>query len=149
MNNKDISRQTDKIKQQIERAKKVKSEELAKAILHKAFSLRKSILLAGIVMGLSACGTMSSHLPTDNGRIIIDADAKGMQAFGDVLNGMVTNGKASPDKDTAHWQLRKKQAREETVQQYAPSFLEGIFSSEKSSLPVSKESVQPSEPSDS
>ena len=55
MNKNDVSRQADKIKQQIEQAKKVKSEELAKAILYKAFSLRKSILLAAIVIGSTGC----------------------------------------------------------------------------------------------
>ncbi len=57
MNNNKISSKTEKIKQQIDAAKKVKSEELAKAILHKAFSLRKSILLAAIICLLSGCAS--------------------------------------------------------------------------------------------
>ena len=111
--------------------------------------IRRIGIMAALAGSLSACGTMSTHMPTDSGRIVIDADAKGMQAFGDVLNGMVTNGKASPDKDTAHWQLRKRQAREETVQQYAPSFLGGLFGTQTGTIPSSQESVKPSEPSES
>jgi hypothetical protein len=107
--------------------------------------LRRIGFMAALAGSLSACGTMSTHMPTEHGRILIDADAKGMQAFGDVLNGMVTNGKASPDKDTAHWQLRKKQAREETVQRYAPSFLGGLFGTQTGAVPLSKEPDQSSE----
>jgi hypothetical protein len=105
--------------------------------------MRRAGVLAALAGSLSACGTMSTHLPSDNGRILIDADAKGVQAFLDGFNGAITNGKATADKNTAHWELRKKQSREDTVQKYAPSFLGGIFGTQTGVIPSSQE---PSEP---
>jgi hypothetical protein len=56
MNNNKHSSKLENIKQQIEAAKKVKSEELAKALLCKAFKLRKLVLAMGLIACLSACG---------------------------------------------------------------------------------------------
>lgn len=41
---------------------------------------------------------------------------KGLQAFGDTLNGLITNGKASADaNDTPYYEHRRKQEVEETT----------------------------------
>jgi hypothetical protein len=45
-----------------------------------------------------------------------------MQAFGDTMNGMITNGKASPDVDTAAWKVRKIQEDNETTRSVTPGF---------------------------
>lgn len=69
-------------------------------------------LIAAILATSSAyitgCGMTSSAAFSD-GYINISADKEGMRAFGDTLNGMITNGKASPDKDTSHWITRRDQ----------------------------------------
>jgi len=68
------------------------------------------------VVTLSGCGVLR-----DNGQVTLMADAKGMRAFSDALNGLVTNGKASPDADTASWQARRMEMRETTKRQFARS----------------------------
>ena len=55
MNKIDNSKIIDRSKGRIEAAKKVKSEQLAKALLIKALQLRRSILLAAIVVGSTGC----------------------------------------------------------------------------------------------
>lgn len=94
------------------------------------------ILLASLVTG---CSQMS-HSGGGDGYINIMADAKGMQAFGDMQNGMITNGKASPDKNTAHWMTRNVQEREATRRILAPTFLDNLFGSSKT-VPASAESA--------
>lgn len=45
------------IKETIEQAKKVRSDDLAKALLYKAFKLRKLVLACGLVALLSGCAS--------------------------------------------------------------------------------------------
>lgn len=73
------------------------------------------LILSG-VLGTSAC---SSH---EAGRISISADEKGMRAFSDLVTGSIATGKASPDKITAHHQMRDKQAEVEALRYTSESF---------------------------
>jgi len=50
----------------------------------------------------------------DEGFFAMHGDARGLRAFGDTLNGMITNGKANPDSDTAHWNNRRLEDQEVT-----------------------------------
>lgn len=107
----------------------IDSETLAMALLRAVVRARRARNLAvlGILsVGLTACGA-HVQLPTSEGRILIDADAKGMQAFFDGQNGMITNGKASADKDTAHWATRRAQEAEVTRRDFAPSLLDKLM----------------------
>jgi hypothetical protein len=122
-----------------------KSEKVAIALIKKAIELKRAglyCLVAVATINLGACGGFAVSAPPADGEVILRGE-KAIRAFYDGQNGMITNGKASPDKDTAHWQLRKKQTREDTVQKYAPSFLGGIFGTQTTSLPVDKEPAQP------
>lgn len=80
------------------------------------------IVWAGIATLAAGCGSVSMPSPSQDGHIMIAADAKGMQAFGDVFNGAITNGKASPDQDTAHWQHRKAEVIADTARAQTPGF---------------------------
>ncbi|CAB4151780.1 hypothetical protein UFOVP591_35 [uncultured Caudovirales phage] len=80
------------------------------------------LLIMGAVTG---CAVSSPY--SDRGSIAIAADEKGMRAFGDMFNGAITNGKASPDQETAAWQARKQQEVEETKRATAPGILGGLF----------------------
>ncbi len=75
--------------------------------------------------------TASTPIGSD-GHFMMAGDAKGVRAFGDTLNGLITNGKASPDIDTPHWATRRSQESEETKRVYAPGFFQKLFSTEKS-----------------
>lgn len=61
---------------------------------------------------LSACSSIRLDSLGENeeqGRVLLYADEKGMQAFGDALTGLVTTGKAAPNMDDPHHELRRHQ----------------------------------------
>ena len=73
-------------------------------------------LIMGMVLliissSVSGCATLmgESFGSGDKGRILISADTAGMRAFGDIFTGAITTGKASPDVDTPHHQMRREQ----------------------------------------
>lgn len=78
-----------------------------------------------LTLGLTGCAMTSPY--SERGSISIAADEKGMRAFSDMINMSITNGKASPDKDTAAWNARRQQEREETKRVTNPSFLDNLF----------------------
>lgn len=45
----------------------------------------------------------------------LEGSPAGLRAMFDGMNGMITNGKASPDQDTAHWIHRKAEDKELTT----------------------------------
>ena len=47
------------------------------------------------------------------------------------LNGMITEGKTSPDKESAYWQTQKRQDEGETTRATAPGFMDSLFSGGK------------------
>ena len=102
----------------------IDSETLAMALLKAVVNARKARNLAVLGILSVSCIACSGQmrLPSSEGRILIDADAKGMQAFYDGNNGLISNGKASADIESAHWKLRKKQEVEVTKREFSPSF---------------------------
>lgn len=100
------------------------------------------VFLGGVIVlamgALTGCAISNPY--AERGSISIAADEKGMRAFSDMINSSITNGKASPDKDSAAWEARRLQEREETKRATAPSFLDNLF---RPSAPV-PESKQPS-----
>lgn len=63
----------------------------------------------------TACSARSV-LPTEQGRVLIDADEAGMRALSDWTTGMVTTGKASADvNDTPFHQMRREQETAKTI----------------------------------
>lgn len=93
--------------------------------------MRLAILL--VLLLVSGCGAIYTPNPMHEGHIAVMADAKGMRSFMDGMNGFITNGKASPDQDTAHWIHRKAEEREHTTRATAPSFLDRMFQPSPSS----------------
>lgn len=81
--------------------------------------MRMTKIAIGVTLSLtmSACsfqGMEGAFVSEDEGRILISSDAEGMRAFGDVLNGMITNGKSTPDTKSSHYALREYQETEKT-----------------------------------
>lgn len=87
----------------------MKSENVFKAMSY--------VLLITIAINLSAC----------SGGIAIIGTPEGMRAYSDMQNGLVTNGKSSPDKPTEYFASRNTQELEETKRATAPSFLGELF----------------------
>jgi hypothetical protein len=89
-----------------------------------AKKLIKLGVISALLGGSTAC---SANVARDafaggSGRILIDADEKGLRAFGDLITGTIATGKASPDQDTAHHQLRKAQTQVEAMRYTSESF---------------------------
>lgn len=76
---------------------------------------------------LSGCGVVSLPSPMQRGHILVSGDAEGMRAFGDTINGLVSEGKASADIKGAYWQHREATEAQETARAMRPSILENLF----------------------
>lgn len=90
----------------------------------------KRVLFAGLLT-CSGCFARVEPPFNDNGSVTLSGDAKGVRALLDGMNGMITNGKASPDQDTAHWIHRKAEDQEDTKRAYAPGFIGKLFGGSK------------------
>lgn len=79
------------------------------------------LLWLGIGYALSGCSL------GQQGHVVLAADAQGMRAFGDALNGMIAQGKARPGATGAYFAHRNMREGEETRRAAAPGFLAGLF----------------------
>jgi len=72
----------------------------------------------GLAIVTTGCGVLAmgdDHTQAfDDGFISIRSDARGMRAFGQAMNGLITNGKASPDVDTPYYLGRREEEQEIT-----------------------------------
>lgn len=110
------------------KAKEVKSESVAMALLEaivRARRARNLVVLGILLIGLTACGAQV-RIPGSQGYVHMEGE-KEIKAFFDGQNGMITNGKASADKDTAHWATRRAQEAEVTRRDFAPSLLDKLM----------------------
>lgn len=82
----------------------------------------KKLIKLGVISALMGTAACSSQ----QGMIRIHADERGMRAFGDMITGSITTGKASPDKVTAHHQMRDRQAEVEALRYTSESFTGGV-----------------------
>lgn len=83
----------------------------------------KRLIIAFLLLTQVACSSISldSIAEGEHGRVLLYADEKGMQAFGDSLNSLITNGKASADtQDTPAYNLRREQVRASVLRYNAP-----------------------------
>lgn len=89
-----------------------------------AKKLIKLGVISALLGGTTACSATlgKDALSSQSGRILIDADEKGLRAFGDLVTGAITTGKASPDQDTAHHQMRKAQTQVDAIRYTSDNF---------------------------
>lgn len=83
--------------------------------------------LACIAIYAAGCGVVSMPSPLQRGHVLVAGDAEGMRAFGDTLNGLVSEGKASADVKGSYWQHREATEAQETARAMKPSILENLF----------------------
>lgn len=76
------------------------------------------------ICSLTACGAVLdlSGGGNEQGSILINADERGMRAFGDVLNGLVDNTKTPAGMESAHYKLRKEQTRARVLRFTKPTW---------------------------
>lgn len=82
------------------------------------------------IVAMTGCGVVSTPSPFADGHVTITGDAQGIRSFMDGMNGMITNGKASPDQDTAHWIARKHEEEQVTRRKFSPGLFQKLFSAE-------------------
>ena len=89
-----------------------------------AKKLIKLGVISALLGGTAACSASvgKGAFTAESGRILIDADEKGLRAFGDLVTGAITTGKASPDQETAHHQLRKAQTQVDAIRFTSDNF---------------------------
>lgn len=80
-----------------------------------------------VIAGLIALTGCAGNLSVAGEQATLSGSPEGLRAMFDGMNGFISNGKASPDKNTAHWQVREKQEKERTKRHMAPSFLSNLF----------------------
>lgn len=79
------------------------------------YQIAKHIIIGAVALFIAAactgCATLAGEgwAAGDSGRILISADERGMQSFGDALTGLVVTGKATPDADDTHYKTRRQQ----------------------------------------
>lgn len=61
------------------------------------------------------------------GCVAVVGTPEGIRAYGDSQNGLITNGKASPDQKTAYWNTREHRETEESSRQNAPGFMSKLW----------------------
>lgn len=83
----------------------------------------KTLIVLSSVLLLSGCGAVMTAGDTAT----LSGSPEGIRAMMDGLGGLITDGKASPDQDTAHWIARKEQEKELTKRSMAPGFFSTIF----------------------
>jgi hypothetical protein len=81
-------------------------------------------IVVGSVVFLSGC---AGNLSVAGDQATLSGSPEGLRAMFDGMNGMISNGKASPDRQTAHWVARREQEKEKTKRHMAPSFLSSLF----------------------
>lgn len=59
--------------------------------------------------------------------MVLMGSPEAIRAYQDGMNGLVTNGKATADQDTAYWISRKAEEKEITTRKYAPGFFQKMF----------------------
>jgi hypothetical protein len=90
-------------KQRLDAARKIKSEELARALLIKAFKLRKSILLGAIVISSTGCMQLTGAKRIDLWGAKFEANtgfevSAGVQQYDHVLDRKGMNVEATDSK---------------------------------------------------
>lgn len=63
----------------------------------------------------------------------LSGSPEGIRAMLDGMNGLIVNGKASPDKRTAHILMRQNQEKEITKRSMAPGFFANLFNRQSAS----------------
>ncbi len=83
----------------------------------------KQILFLSSILLLSGCGAVM----TTGDHASLSGSPEGIRAMLDGMNGLITSGKASPDRTTDYAIMRGEHERERTKRAMTPGFLQGIF----------------------
>lgn len=74
----------------------------------------KVVAVTVVVLSQTACATFAGEslfTGQDEGRFLLSADAEGMRAFADGMNGLITTGKSAPNVEDSYWNQRGKETQ--------------------------------------
>ena len=78
----------------------------------------KYVICLLVAIASCSCSSFSKYSMFDSeekGEFLLYADEKGMNAFSEALNGVITTGKASPDIKDAYWQQQEIAQQQRTA----------------------------------
>ena len=82
----------------------------------------KTLIVFTSLILLSGCGAVM----TSGDHASLSGSPDGIRAMLDGMNGLITSGKASPDRTTDYAIMRAEHERERTKRAMTPGFLQGI-----------------------
>jgi len=85
----------------------------------------KYMVIGCAIALLPGCGAV---LNVGSENATLSGSPEGIRAMLDGMNGLIQNGKASPDKKTAHTILRMEQEKEQTKRLMKPGFFSNLLS---------------------
>jgi len=95
----------------------------------------KKIMTVALIMGaITTTGCAGSLSVSGSEHASLSGSPVALRAMFDGMNGLITNGKASPDQDTAHWKARKQEEAEITTRHLKPGLLDGLFAPKSNSV---------------
>ncbi len=80
-----------------------------------------------VVAGLVALTGYAGNLSVAGDQATLSGSPEGLRAMFDGMTGLIIDGKASPDKRTAHTRMRESQEKEFTKRAMKPSFFSSIL----------------------
>jgi hypothetical protein len=109
---------------------------MANVRLRREYKKMRKVKVKGIALlfaaSLLATGcTAKGRISDSSGYVNLEADEAGMLAFSSLIQGAISNGKASPDQDTTHYQTQRHYEAERTKRAVDPGLLEAIFAGGK------------------
>lgn len=80
-----------------------------------------------VVVGLVALTGCAGNLSVAGDQATLSGSPEGLRAMFDGMNGLISGGKASPDKLSGHQRARMEQEKEITKRSMTPGFFSGLF----------------------
>ena len=99
-------------------------------------------IVVGSIVVLSGC---AGNLSVANEQATLSGSPEGLRAMFDGFGGLISGGKASPDKLTGYQRARMAQEKEITKRESSPSFLASLLSRNSASTVTNIDASQPNE----
>lgn len=80
-----------------------------------------------VVVGLVALTGCAGNLSVAGDQATLSGSPEGLRAMFDGMNGLISGGKASPDKLSGHQRARMEQEKEITKRSMAPGFFSNLL----------------------
>lgn len=103
----------------------------------------KTLIVSGLL--LAVCSGCAGNLSVAGDQATLSGSPEGLRAMFDGMNGLISGGKASPDKMSGYQRARMAQEKEITKRQSTPSFLASLMSRNSASTVTNIDASSPNE----